>query len=101
MNSTSERMAAELLIARAFGRLSSLPDQGSEATVSLASLGNCEVRMFRSWQAHLESMPLFWLELFDHGARMSVDSFLCHKLKDAAPIVNDFMSQAALLSGPS
>ena len=39
-------------------------------------------------------MPLFWLELFDHSAKMSVDSFCCHRLKDAVPVVCNFLAQA-------
>ena len=40
-------------------------------------------------------LAAFWLELFDHGTKMSVDGFICLRIKDAVPIFNDFVSQAA------
>jgi hypothetical protein len=46
----------------------------------------------------LNGVPQFWLELFDHGTRRSVDSFLCHQVKDAAQIFEEFMSHAAYLN---
>jgi hypothetical protein len=42
----------------------------------LASIGNCEIRMFRSPKADLDGAPLFWLELIDHSIKTSVDSFV-------------------------
>ena len=92
-------MLTELRIARAYVKLSSVPEDSSQASVSLAWIGNCEIRMFRGPEAHLDGVPLFWLELFDHRKR-SVDSFICHRLKDAVPIFDDFISQAAGLNKP-
>src|ERR1700752_355733 len=103
MNSTSETTPCELRIASAYVKLSCIPEDGSGASVSLASIGNCEVRMFRERRADLDGTPpLFWLELLDHSTRRSVDSFRCLNLKDAAPIFEYFMSQADHLnkSGP-
>ena len=47
MNSMSETTLAELRIARAYVKLSCIPEDSLEASVSLASIGNCEIRMFR------------------------------------------------------
>ena len=41
---------------------------------------------------------LFWLELVDHAASTSIDSFRCLRVRDAAPVFEDFMSQAAGLN---
>ena len=101
MNTTSERSLTELRIARAYGKLSSIPVDGSKPLISLASIGNCEIRMFRGREADLDGMPLFWLELFDHTTKMSVDSFRCDRIKDAAAVFEDFMSQGANLNKPS
>jgi hypothetical protein len=90
----------ELKIARAYGRLSSIPGNGSEASVSLASIGNCEIRMFRGPKADLDGAPLFWLELIDHSIKTSIDSCSCHGLKDAVTIFDDFVSQAGRLDKP-
>jgi hypothetical protein len=66
MNSTPERLLTELRIARAYVKLSSVPEDGSKPSVSLAYIGNCEIRMFRGPEADLDGMTLFWLELFDN-----------------------------------
>jgi len=94
----SERTHAELLVSKAYAKLSAIPKDGSQASVSLASLGSYEVRMFLRRGPDLNGVPQFWLELFDHGTRRSVDSFICHQVKDAAPIFEEFMSHAAYLN---
>jgi hypothetical protein len=101
MNTTSESSLIELRIARAYVKLSSIPVDGSNPSVSLASIGNCEIRMFRGREADLDGMPLFWLELFDHVTKTSVDSFRCDRIKDATAVLDDFMSQGANLNEPS
>ena len=100
MNSTSERLLTELRIARAYVKLSSIPVDISKPSVSLASIGNCEIHMFRGQEADLEDMPLFWLELFDHVTKTSVDSFRCDNIKDATAVFEDFMSQGANFNKP-
>jgi hypothetical protein len=84
----------ELKIAQAYVRLSSLPEESSAVSVSLASIGSCEIRMVRWPEIDIDRAPLFWLELFDHSIKSSVDSFCCCKLKDAVPIFDDFVTQA-------
>ena len=88
---TSDRTLTELKIARAYVKLCSISDPG--ASVSLASIGSHEIRMLASPAADLDSAPLFWLELFDRGTKTSLDSFCCHRLKDAVPVVSDFFAQ--------
>jgi hypothetical protein len=82
-------------LARAYIRLFALPDDNSKATVSLASIGSYEIRMLRGSPVHPDGAPLFWLELFDHSIDKSVDSFICHRLEDAVPVFENFISQAA------
>ena len=94
----SERTRAELLISKAYAKLSAIPKDGSQASVSLASIGGYEVRMLLRRGPDSNGVPQFWLELFDHVTRRSVDSFLCHQVKDAAPIFEEFMSHAAHLN---
>jgi hypothetical protein len=48
--------------------------------------------------AHSDGVSLFWLELFDHDAKTSVDSFSCRKIEDAVAIFEDFNAQAARLN---
>ena len=95
-----ERTLTELKIARAYVRLSSIPGRGPEASVLLASIGSCEIRMLRGPEVHPDGVPLFWLELFDHSIKMSVDGCSCHQLKDAVALFDDFISQAVRLNEP-
>ena len=99
MNSTSET-ALELRIARAYVKLWCIPEESPEASVLLASIGSCEIRMFRGPEVDFDGVPLFWLELFDHSTKTSVDGFSCHRIKDAVPIFDDFISQAGRLNKP-
>jgi len=78
-----------------------MPEDGPEASVSLASIGNHEVRMLAGPAVDLDSAPLFWLELFDHSMKTSVHSFRCHRLRDAAPVFNDLVAQASELNKTS
>ena len=95
-----ERTVTELKIARAYGRLSSIPGNGPEASVSLASIGSYEIRMFGDPKADVDGAPLFWLELIDHSLKTSVDSCGCHGVKDAVAIFDDFISQASSPNNP-
>ena len=90
---TSEWTLTELRIARAYVSLCSIPEDSPEASVSLASIGSHEIRMLAGPAVDLDSAPLFWLELFDHSTKTSVDSCCCHRLKDAVPVVCDFFAQ--------
>ena len=96
MNSTSESTLIELRIARAYVKLSCIPEDSSEASVSLARIGDCEIRMLRVREPDLDGTPLFWLELLDNN-NTSIDSFRCHKLKDATSVFEYFSSQASHL----
>ena len=97
---TSGRTLTEFKIAQAYVRLSSIPVDSPEASVSLASIAGCEIRMVRGSEADLDGVPLFWLELFDHNTKRAVDSFCCHRIKDAVPIFDDFVTQAERSNKP-
>jgi hypothetical protein len=88
---TSERTLTELKIARAYGKLCSISEQG--ASVSLASIGSHEIRMLSGPAAVADSAPLFWLELFDHHTKTSLDSYCCYRVKDAVPVISDLFAQ--------
>jgi hypothetical protein len=84
----------ELRIAQAYLNLLCIPEGSSNASVSLAWIGSCEIRIFEGPQANTNGMPLFWLELFDHRAKTSVDTFSCNEIEDAAVVFEDFIAQA-------
>ena len=98
MGCDTESSLTELRIARAFVKLSAILED--EASVSLASIGICEIRMFRGHVVDVGEGPLFWLELFNHSTKRSVDGLCCHSIKDAAAIFDDFISEAVRLSEP-
>ena len=84
----------ELRIAQAYLNLLCIPEGSSNASVSLAWIGSCEIRIFEGPQANTNGMPLFWLELFDHRAKTSVDTFSCNEIEAAAVVFKDFIAQA-------
>ena len=90
---TSEKTLTELRIAKAYVSLCAIPEDSPEASVSLASIGSHEIRMLTGPAVDLGRAPLFWLELFDHHTKTSLDSYCCHRLKDAVPVVSDFFAQ--------
>jgi hypothetical protein len=99
----SDKTLSELRIARAYIKLLRVPERSSGASVSLARIGNCEIRIFEGSQSSPDGMRLLWLELFDHGARTSIDSFSCYEIEAAVVVFEDFISQAVRLneaSGP-
>jgi hypothetical protein len=100
MSSTSYRPFSDLRMASAYVKLSCIPEDNSEALVSLALIGNYEIRMFRGPEADFDRAPLFWLELFDHGMKTSVDGSSCRTINDAVSIFDDFISQVFGLSKP-
>ena len=100
VTNTLDRTFTELRIARAYVKLSSIQEHGTEVSVSLATIGNYEIRMFLRPGADLDGLALFWLELFDHSTKRSVDGFSCYKIKDAAAMFDNFLSQAGRLNKP-
>ena len=103
MCTISDKTLRELRIARAYIKLLCIPERSPGASVSLARTGNCEICIFGGSQDNPVGTPLFWLELFDHGAKNSVDSFGCHEIEDAVVIFDEFILQAVRLneaSGP-
>jgi hypothetical protein len=62
--------------------------------VSLARIGDYEVRMFETATADSADGPLFWMELFNHGRRLSVDSCSCYEIEQAVIVLEGFVSHA-------
>jgi hypothetical protein len=94
-----DKTLSRLRIAQAYIRLLCVPGGSSGASVSVVRIGRCEIRIFEGSETNADGMPLIWLELFDHGAKTSVDTFGCYEIDDAAGIFEDFILQAGLLNG--
>jgi hypothetical protein len=85
----------ELRITQAYIKLLGLPrnEQGTRM-VSLERIGGHEIRMFDVSTDSTADAPLFWLELFDHEAKISVDSCNCTEIAQAVTAFDDFVSLA-------
>jgi hypothetical protein len=95
MKCTSEKTFSQLRISQAYLRLISIPENASgPRVISLERIGNCEIRMFESAQIDSADGPLFWMELFDHDGRLSVDSCSCHAIEEAVTAFDGLVTQA-------
>ena len=92
MCKTSNIEFSKLRISRAYIKLLCIPE-GAEKIVSLARIGNCEVRMLESSQSGSDATPLFSIELFDHDAQSPVDSCICYGIDEGAAAFRDFISR--------
>jgi hypothetical protein len=63
--------------------------------VTLERHGAYEVRLAEC-PAHLDSM-LFWIELFDHNTKLTLDSYGGHDLEAVTFVAEIFISEARLL----
>jgi hypothetical protein len=89
---TSDIEFRKLRISRAYIKLLCIPE-GDAKIVSLARIGNCEVRMFESSRSGSAAAPLFSMELFDHDAQSLVDSCICYSLDEGVSAFQDFISR--------
>ena len=89
---TSEIEFSKLRITRAYIKLLCIPE-GVVKMVSLARLGNYEVRMLENSQNESDAAPLFSIELFDHDAQSPVDSCNCYGIDEGAAALRDFISR--------
>jgi hypothetical protein len=89
---TSDNEFSKLRITRAYIKLLCIPE-GDAKIVSLARIGNYEVRMFEASQSSSDAAPLFSIELFDHDAQSPVDSRVCHEIGEGVAAYQDFISR--------
>jgi hypothetical protein len=92
VSTASEIEFSKLRIIRAYIKLLCIPE-GTAKMVSLARLGNYEVRMLESSQNESDAAPLFSIELFDHDAQSPVDSRSCYGIDEGAVAFRDFISR--------
>jgi hypothetical protein len=92
---TYSNKPSELRITQAYIKLLGLPRNAQGARMlSLERIGNHEVLMFDVSPDSASDAPLFWLELFDHEAKSSVDSCSCYEIAPAVTVFDDFISLA-------
>ena len=90
---------SELRVTRAYIRLFLVPEgKNGERTVSLARIGDYEVRLVEIVQTAAADVPPLWLELYSYDGRLVVDSCSCHELEDAVVAAEHLVSQAKCLN---
>jgi hypothetical protein len=94
----SDDAPTRIKIEEAYTELLRIPADSVEASVLLASIGQYEIRICSGSTARSAVTPLFWLELFDHASKMSIDSSSCHQIEDAIVVFEYLISQARLLT---
>src|SRR5205814_975518 len=65
--------------------------------VPVARTGNYEIRMLRLPEHCSNSEPAIWMELFDLGTQLPVDSIRCSGAEDALAVFKEFVTQAKSL----
>jgi hypothetical protein len=83
---------SKLRITRAYIKLLCIPE-GDARMVSLAQIGNYEIRMLDASKADTADGPLFLIELFDYDAQSSVDSRVCGDIEEGVAAFEDFISR--------
>jgi hypothetical protein len=61
--------------------------------VSLAQIGNYEIRMLEAGKADTADGRLFLIELFDHDAQSPVDRCICGGIEEGVAAFEDFISR--------
>ena len=83
---------SKLRISRAYIKLLCIPE-GAEKIVSLARIGNYEVRMLECSQIDADATPLFSIELFDHDAQSRIAVCRCCSIEEGAAAYRAFISR--------
>ena len=65
--------------------------------VPVARTGSYEIRMLRLPANGSNSVPSIWMELFDLGTQLPVDSIRCSEVEDALAAFQEFVTHAKSL----
>jgi hypothetical protein len=93
-----EETLGQLRVTQAYIDLLSKPakDLGASAA-SVFRAGDYEIRVFRVPQSESDYEPPIWMELFNHGTGLPVDSGRCRTIDDALAIFGEFVAQIECL----
>ena len=97
MHVKSSKRLIQLRLARAYIDLLCASEEDPKAQISIARIDHHEVRMLVRPPTGAGDEPLFWMELFDHGTRTSINSYACHEIADGADVFEEFQAEAELL----
>jgi hypothetical protein len=79
-----------LRISQAYVRLLSRPE-GNAAAISLAWIGDFEIRMHVAPPSDAAPQPLFIVDIFDHDAQLRIDSRVCYAVAEGAVAFDEFL----------
>ena len=92
MGEIPDNTFSKLRITRAYIKLLCIPE-GEARMVSLAEIGNHEIRMLEVSSADTADGPLFLIQLFDYDAQLLVDSCVCGNIEEGVAAFDDFISR--------
>jgi len=87
-----------LRVSRAYVSLLSRPE-GDATAISLAWIGDYEIRMQSAPPGNAAKQPLFIVDIFDHDAQLSIGSRTCHTVADGAIAFDEFLHLAEPVAG--
>jgi hypothetical protein len=79
-----------LRVSRAYVSLLSRPE-GDAAAISLAWIGDYEIRMHAAPPTGAVKQPLFIVDIFDHDAQRYIDSRACYTVAEGAVAFDEFL----------
>ncbi|WP_157088396.1 hypothetical protein [Bradyrhizobium jicamae] len=82
-----------LRISRAYVSLLSRPE-GDATAISLAWIGDYEIRMHAASPTGAAKQPLFIVDIFDHDAQLFIDSRACYSIAEGAVAFDEFLHMA-------
>jgi hypothetical protein len=75
-------------------------DADGRRTVSLARHGVYEVRLIEPSDVSIIDLKPFWIELYDHDNKVSVDSFGGDDIEETAVAAETLIARAIMLNAP-
>jgi hypothetical protein len=92
---TFDETLGRLHVTQAFIELLIVPER--TRMVPVTRTGGYEIRMRRVPQNGSNSEPAVWMELFDLGTQLSVDSIRCSEVEEALAAFGEFVTRAKSL----
>jgi hypothetical protein len=83
-----------LRISRAYVSLVARPEGDDSKAISLAWIGDFEIRMHAAAPSDAAKQPLFIVDVFDHDAQLAIDSRTCHSVAEGAVAFDEFLHMA-------
>ena len=90
MGRALEYTMTTLRVSRAYVSLLSRPE-GKAAAISLAWIGDYEIRMHALPASGAAPQPLFIVDIYDHDAQLCIDSRVCYAVAEGAAAFDDFL----------